>query len=78
MGVNWPRRLISASTCTASSRSFPSGTWRAIAASCPRVRHWVALCDADTLGTIDLQGVSRAEAYETLVPEFGTMAPPVA
>ena len=28
---------------------------RAIAASCPRVRHWVALCDADTLGSIDLQ-----------------------
>ena len=40
---------------------------RAIAASCPRVRHWVALCDADTLGSIDLQGVSRVEAYETLV-----------
>ncbi len=40
---------------------------RAIAASCPRVRHWVALCDADTLGTIDLQGVPGVEAYETLV-----------
>ena len=40
---------------------------RAIAASCPRVRHWVALCDADTLGTMDLQGVSGVEAYETLV-----------
>ncbi|MDD2176152.1 long-chain-fatty-acid--CoA ligase [Acidovorax sp. D2M1] len=40
---------------------------RAIAASCPRVRHWVALCDADTLGSIDLQGVSGVEAYETLV-----------
>ncbi len=40
---------------------------RAIAASCPRVRHWVALCDADTLGSIDLQGVTGVEAYETLV-----------
>lgn len=40
---------------------------RAIAASCPRVRHWVALCDAEMLGTIDLQGVPGVEAYETLV-----------
>lgn len=40
---------------------------RAIAASCPRVRHWVALCDADALAAIDLQGVPGVEAYETLV-----------
>jgi len=40
---------------------------RAIAPSCPRVRHWVALCDADALAAIDLQGVPGVEAYETLV-----------
>ncbi|UCU99210.1 long-chain-fatty-acid--CoA ligase [Acidovorax radicis] len=40
---------------------------RAIAASCPRVRHWVALCDAEALGAVDLQGVPGVEAYETLV-----------
>ena len=40
---------------------------RAIAASCPRVRHWVALCDADALGAIDLQGVPAVEAYEPLI-----------
>ena len=40
---------------------------RAIAASCPRVRHWVALCDADALSALDLQGVPAVDAYETLV-----------
>ena len=40
---------------------------RAIAASCPRVRHWVALCDADALGAIDLQDVPGVEAYEALI-----------
>ncbi len=44
---------------------------RAIAASCPRVRHWVALCDAEALGAIDLQGVPGVEAYETLVARQG-------
>ena len=40
---------------------------RAIAASCPRVRHWVALCGADALSAIDLQGVPGVEAYEPLI-----------
>ncbi|PJI95475.1 fatty-acyl-CoA synthase [Acidovorax sp. 69] len=44
---------------------------RAIAASCPRVRHWVALCDAETLGAIDLQGVPGVEAYEPLIAREG-------
>ena len=40
---------------------------RAIAASCPRVRYWVALCDAETLSAMDLQGVPGVEAYEPLI-----------
>ena len=40
---------------------------RAIAPSCPRVRHWVALCDADALKAIDLDGVQGLEAYESLI-----------
>ena len=40
---------------------------RAIAPSCPRVRHWVALCDADALTAIDLDGVQGLEAYESLI-----------
>ena len=41
---------------------------RAIAPACPRVRHWVALCDADALGALDLQGLPAAvTAYEPLV-----------
>ncbi len=42
---------------------------RAIAHSCPRVRHWVALCDADALGAIDIEGVSHVEAYESLIAD---------
>ncbi|CAN7621024.1 long-chain-fatty-acid--CoA ligase [Acidovorax sp. LjRoot129] len=44
---------------------------RAIAASCPRVRHWVALCGAETLSAIDLQGVPGVEAYEPLIARQG-------
>lgn len=40
---------------------------RAIAASCPRVRHWVALCDADALGVVDLAGLPTVQAYESLI-----------
>ena len=46
---------------------------RAIAASCPRVRHWVALCDADALAAIDTTGLPPVQAYESLLaPAHGS------
>ena len=42
---------------------------RAVAHACPRVRHWVALCDAPTLATLGLEGVASVLAYEPLIAE---------
>ncbi len=40
---------------------------QAVAPSCPRVHHWVALCDADALAALQLEGVSHVQAYESLI-----------
>ena len=42
---------------------------RAIAASCPRVRHWVALCSAEALAALDTTGLPPVQAYETLLAQ---------
>ena len=42
---------------------------RAIAHACPRVRHWIALCDAPALAAIDLDGVPSVRAYEPWIAE---------
>ena len=45
---------------------------RAIAAKCPRVRHWIALCDASALSALDFGEVAGVQAVETVMAEQST------